>query len=205
MCTMRSAVPKRYAEATLAAFDTSGPGAARAAQAAHRLLDGEIDSLALIGPFGVGKTYLAAAIFREIEAAQYAQFLIAREAWILEAWKPQPRDVPPEWCNVPALIQQLRAEMGTRDRSAFERIQMLGSCRSLVVLDDLGREKISDWAGEAIYTLINGRYERMLATIVTSNLKVEDLIEAGYGAVISRLAEDGVLCELTGRDRRLAG
>jgi DNA replication protein DnaC len=71
------------------------------------------------------------------------------------------------------------------------------------VLDDLGREKVTDWTGEVVYTLVNGRYEAMLPTVVTTNLTRSDLAESAYWPAISRLAEDGALVAIEAEDRRL--
>jgi DNA replication protein DnaC len=79
----------------------------------------------------------------------------------------------------------------------------LASYPGLVVLDDLGREKVTDWTGEVVYTLVNGRYEAMLPTVVTTNLTRSDLAESAYWPAISRLAEDGALVAIEAEDRRL--
>ena len=76
-------------------------------------------------------------------------------------------------------------------------------CAALLVLDDLGREKISDWTGELVYSLINSRYEGRLLTVATSNLTPVELRASGYWTAISRLAEDGALVDITAPDRRL--
>ncbi len=71
------------------------------------------------------------------------------------------------------------------------------------LIDDLGREKVSDWTGETIYTLVNGRYERVLPTIVTTNLTGAELAASVYWPVISRLAEGGELVRIGAADYRL--
>ena len=71
------------------------------------------------------------------------------------------------------------------------------------MLDDLGRERISEWTGELLYVVVNDRYERGLPTIATSNLTVEELVAAGYWPAISRLAQDGRLVEIKAPDQRL--
>jgi DNA replication protein DnaC len=111
----------------------------------------------------------------------------------------------PSWCSIPELIVGLRADMD-RERGArtwSDRLDYLAACVGTVVLDDLGREKVSDWTGEAVYVLVNGRYERKLPTIVTTNLLGPDMATSPYWPVISRLAEDGALVRLDGSDYRL--
>ena len=45
----------------------------------------------------------------------------------------------------------------------------------LLVLDDLGSTKFSEWASSILQILINNRYENLLHTIITCNLTVDDL------------------------------
>lgn len=46
---------------------------------------------------------------------------------------------------------------------------------SLLVLDDLGAAKASDWTEEITYRLVNRRYNHMLPTLITTNLRIGDL------------------------------
>ena len=116
-----------------------------------------------------------------------------------------PQPTYPVWQNVADLVIGLRMEL---DLPGWEReyagtARTLGRWRGLVVLDDLGREKSTDWSGEVIYALCNHRYEQRLPTLVTSNLTPNDLALSPYWPVISRLAEDGELIEITGPDHRV--
>jgi DNA replication protein DnaC len=45
----------------------------------------------------------------------------------------------------------------------------------LLFLDDLGTDKISDWAYQTLYRIINYRYEYLKETIITSNFSLEEL------------------------------
>lgn len=145
----------------------------------------------------------------EEDHAAHVEAVVAwrKEAEEHNALRPKhTRQAAPEWLNVAELIVGLRMEM---DTPADDRDNALTAVRlqrhpALVVLDDLGREKVSDWTGETIYTLVNARYERMLPTLVTSNLTAAELAASPYWPVISRLAEDGALVEITAPDHRLA-
>lgn len=200
---MRSDVPDRYRDRTLDGFDgTVSPSAARALAAAHRVASGESRTLVLVGAPGVGKTHLMAAIFRVASERLMAGWREARAASIAE-FRPVPTMHMPEWCSVPELVVDLRTEMGTDLHAASDRAHRLRSWPALLVLDDLGREKISDWTGELVYTIANARYEAMLPTIASSNLTPADLASSGYWPVVSRLAEDGDLVHVEAPDRRI--
>lgn len=223
-------VPGRYQAATLDGYHPATPTQTEALAAArdvsHRLT-GETRrraSLVLLGTPGVGKSHLAAAICHAVTADLMVPWRIeanrandeydaalARSVGHAPTWNDRPvvRRVPrptlPEWVNVPSLVVDVKAEMHLPDdeqqRTTFAR--SLRSLRTLVVLDDLGRERISEWTGELLYVVVNDRYEAGLPTIATSNLTVEELVAAGYWPAISRLAEDGRLIEVKAHDHRL--
>lgn len=200
---MRSDVPDRYRDRTLDGYDaTVSPSAAEALSAARRVAAGEMRSLVLVGPPGVGKTHLMAAIHRAVSERTLAAWLEARTAAIAE-FRPVPPMQLPEWCSVPELVSDLRTEMGTDLHAASDRALRLRTWPELLVLDDLGREKISDWTGELVYTLVNARYEAMLPTIASSNLPPPELAASGYWPVVSRLAEDGALIRIEAADHRI--
>ena len=63
---------------------------------------------------------------------------------------------------------------------------------SLLVLDDLGKEKPSEWVEETLYEIINARYVRRLPVIITTNVGLK-AVETRYPwngeAIVSRLFE----------------
>lgn len=211
-------VPYRFRDRTLETYKPTTPSQHRALLEARRLVAGEIRSLVLIGPAGVGKTHLAAGALRGHQQREQiaidAEEVEFRRDWNAdldgrEPWRrfTRRRDlrVGPAWQNVAELVSGLRMDMDRdRDERGWgERLEEALAPASLLVLDDLGREKISDWTGELVYSLINGRYEREQSTIATSNMSPAELQASGYWTSISRLAEDGALVEITAPDYRL--
>lgn len=199
-----SVIPERFRERTLEGYQATTRSATKALEAAKRCASGELRNLVLAGPTGVGKTHLAAGIVSEVTARLRAEYVLA------EGLARERNAIPtlpklPEWVNVADAITTLRLEMDMPldDRTAALRLRRLASYPGLVVLDDLGRERSSDWTGEVVYALVNGRYEHMLPTLVTTNLTREDLGKSAYWPSISRLAEDGALVAIEGPDARL--
>jgi len=220
-------VPPRYADATLTGYRTM-TGEQKSAQAAAvamlaSLAAGERASLVLLGTPGVGKSHLAAAVCHveadrllglheaEVDAATdaYQAAMDRRSDAGGGTWNDRPRlrRVPspdlPQWVNVPSLLVDVKAEFGAEEQHRTGFARSLRTRTGLVVLDDLGRERISEWTGELVYVIVNDRYEAGLPTIATSNLTVEELVSAGYWPAISRLAQDGRLVEVKGHDQRL--
>jgi DNA replication protein DnaC len=72
----------------------------------------------------------------------------------------------------------------------------------LVILDDLGRERITDWVAERLYVLVESRYGRRLPTCASSNSTLDQLAAAGYDALVSRLTETCDLVRLSASDYR---
>lgn len=90
-------------------------------------------------------------------------------------------------------------------RGAIDRAASVG----LLVLDDLGAEKATDWAVEQLTRLVDKRVSAGRPLIVTSNLSLGELSGAWGGMpgerLVSRLAGACERIEVTGTDRRLDG
>jgi DNA replication protein DnaC len=74
----------------------------------------------------------------------------------------------------------------------------------LLVLDDLGASKSTEWTEEINYRLVNHRYENELPTLFTSNVPPKELIGVLGMRVASRLVEMTTRVPLDGEDRRRA-
>ena len=82
----------------------------------------------------------------------------------------------------------------------------------LLVIDDLGKEKPTDWAISRLFEIVNARYERMRPIVVTTQYEKGKLTErlARNGdvdtatAIVSRLCETCRTVRFDGEDKRLA-
>jgi DNA replication protein DnaC len=69
--------------------------------------------------------------------------------------------------SVPDLNQQLRPGGPVRVYEYAERCDLL-------ILDDLGAEKLSDWTLEQLYRLIDARVRNRRRTVITTNLPYDE-------------------------------
>ncbi|MGW7397274.1 ATP-binding protein [Streptomyces cyaneofuscatus] len=81
----------------------------------------------------------------------------------------------------------LYAELRPRPGVDSERELAAVSRCPLLILDDLGAAKASDWTEEITYRLINRRYNYELPTLITTNLPIRDLRAHLGDRVTSRL------------------
>ncbi|WP_239934113.1 ATP-binding protein [Streptomyces sp. CBG31] len=72
----------------------------------------------------------------------------------------------------------------------------------LLIIDDLGAAKASEWVEEVTYRLINRRYNYELPTLITTNLAIKDLRAYLGDRVTSRLAQMTTRVEFEPVDRR---
>lgn len=89
-------------------------------------------------------------------------------------------------------------------RPGDDSVRRVRDCQraALLVIDDLGAEKASEWTQERLYSVIDHRYSNCMPLLVTGNLPPRQLAEQTGDRVASRLAEMCAVVAMTGTDRR---
>lgn len=186
---------RRRVEVALKRWQTAAPFRYQDATATHPEITAWADraaadprtagDLLITGTFGTGKTHQAYGALRRIAESGPDRFeMIAITA--------------------PDMYGLLRP--GGSDRGAEYELKRLCTI-PLLLLDDLGTEKISEWTEEATYRLLNERYNECRPLIITSNLPTqskngEDLQDKLGGRIVSRLSQMTTFVEMVGPDRR---
>jgi len=109
--------------------------------------------LVLLGPNGCGKTHLAVAI------ANYRQA----------------KGQPTYFAVVPDLLDRFRSTYSPESRLTYDEVFEKVRSAPLLILDDLGSHTSTPWAQGKLYQILNHRYNARLATVITSNLRLEDI------------------------------
>lgn len=103
--------------------------------------------------------------------------------------------------NTPTFLEELRASYSNKTLEFEDKMDKVMNCR-LLIIDDLGSEKPSEWVTERLYTIINERVSNGLATIYTSNVNLDKLEGTLGSRIVSRIKGSTDIIELTGSDRR---
>lgn len=133
----------------------------------------------LWGPVGTGKTYAAYAIRNKISDM----------------------GITTRFYSAPQMFDLIRDDFDHKDSFNLERILAF---RGILIIDDLGAEKPSDWVSETVFKILNKRYEEMIPTIITSNLELGELAPRFGDRIPSRIAEMCDIIQMTGSDRRIS-
>ena len=75
----------------------------------------------------------------------------------------------------------------------------------LLIIDDLGIERSTEYALEQVYAVIDERYKAGLPVIITTNLTMEELrrpADVAHARIYSRVLEMCTPVQITGEDRR---
>lgn len=138
--------------------------------------------LVLAGSYGLGKTHLALAAGRR--SLRY----FAEKAAEKSRSTVYSGSSPVKFISSSEMIQAIRDSYGSD--SEDEKTLMNGYKRAkLLIIDDLGTEKASEWQQEKMYLVLNHRYNELLPTIITTNLSGSELTKHISPRVVDRMTE----------------
>lgn len=109
------------------------------------------------------------------------------------------------YLNTPEFLERLRKSMNNQDLDLDKLLEELTNAETspkLILLDDIGAEKSSEWVQERLYSLINFRVSNGLATLFTSNFSAEELEQRVGYRTYSRIIGCAKPIHFTGKDHR---
>ncbi len=148
----RAQIPVRYAGCTLESYRPA-PELFLALNTARRFVEvypGERDGTGLLftGSVGVGKTHLATAITQKL---------------ILE------KGVPALFCDYRELLKSITHSYNAHVQTTELEVLAPVFDAEVLVLDELGAAKPSEWVWETVAHILNSRYNNKRTTIITTN------------------------------------
>ena len=149
-------IPARYQHCELADYDPNFSGAntslASARLAAGRFVEEyplEKTGLLFTGSIGVGKTHLAVGIIRELIVG---------------------KGVPCLFCDYRELLKEIQNSYNPSVSATEMSILRPVFDTEVLVLDELGAAKPSEWVWDTVSLVLNTRYNDVRTTIITTNL-----------------------------------
>lgn len=124
------------------------------------------NGLIITGKSGVGKTHLATAILNKLTEKNML-VLMGRLILLLD------------------VIKDTFKDFSSKEKDIIE----LYSKVDMLIIDDLGTERISSWALEKLYTIIENRNENKLPILVTTRFNKESLLDRFYQSDDEELSE----------------
>ena len=176
----------RYAHASFDPHPKSNPEQAKDARGIKKaMIDalGQRRNIYLFGGQGNGKTYAAAALVREA----HRQF------------------IPAVMVDCVDLINTITARMKSEDGYQGMLDQLASAEIEILVIDDLGKQRRTDFANDKMWEIINGRYQQQLMTVATSNYTPSEIAAQGepWPKLMDRLQEDAIILKMQGESLRV--
>jgi DNA replication protein DnaC len=163
----RSGIPKRYEHCSLESYETGFAGADRtlwaAQMRARKFVEGypletSDTGLMLVGSVGVGKTHLAVGILRGLITDRGATGL---------------------FCDYRDLLKQVQNSYNLSVAATEMEVLRPVFEAEILVLDELGASKPSEWVWDTVAHILNTRYNERRTTIITTNFANEAPLTPG--------------------------
>jgi len=191
---------------------------AAAHEACQKVARGDAEGVFLLGPVGVGKTHLLIGLLRafvehrvpkeeeaDLVEVPHIRELVERQGEGIEDAPPvllDPRershDPEVEFWPMLDLVSELRSEIKAGELELSRRCRMC----DLLVIDDLGAERATDFVREELDRIVDWRYRDRRPIAVATNLEDREIVEKYGWRAISRWTESCERVRMEGPDYR---
>lgn len=155
----RAGIPAKYRAATFDTFQAYNDSLAHARRVTQHWADSYPElprragdtagrGLVLIGPAGVGKTHLVAVLLKQVMTRTGCRGL---------------------FYSTKDLLRLIRGSYNAETKTTEAQVLDPVLTCELLVLDDLGEERVTDWVAEMMNTIVNTRYNTCRPIICTTN------------------------------------
>ena len=134
----------------------------------------------IYGDTGVGKTFLTHCIAKE---------LLDRSFFVL-------------YFTSFDLFDLLSKNTFQKDRQSADMASFIYDC-DLLIIDDLGTELTNSFVSSQLFCCINERIMNKKATIISTNLTMEDFLDTYSERTFSRVSSNYTMIKLIGNDIRI--
>ena len=156
------------------------------------MLIGRPNGLYITGPVGSLKTHASVAVMW----AYLELMTVSRTAGVERA-------AFPLFVSVFSLLKHVRATFSKRGPDTEDLVIQRYQRAPLLVLDDIGVEKTTEWSLQTLHDIIDHRWSHRRFTVITGNLSLADLEGRLTDRIVSRIVGMCRVIATCGPDRRL--
>lgn len=174
------------------------------------LLDKKPDGLLLIGGVGSGKTFMVSSVVNNIVDQKYEKNILWSKTPTDDYLRRMSHDY--NWflnciddvcfISVTELFEKLKTSIASQETWFYDKMMQHLKTVELLVLDDLGAEKSSEWTKSVLFEIIDYRYNELLPILVTTNCPPKELKEKIGDRNFDRLREICTLVSVTTESQR---
>lgn len=103
--------------------------------------------------------------------------------------------------NINKFFSDIKSSFGSEDSERFSNDSI--EDRSIMLIDDLGIEKQTEWTNSEFHKLIDFRYLNLIPTFFSSNYSISEISERMGDRIASRIVEMCNIIKIEGNDKRL--
>ncbi len=141
----------------------------------------DYQNLVFYGNVGTGKTFLSCCIAKELMETGFSV----------------------TYCSADKLFKDLvDLRFGDDRNEYFSFIEDMNQC-DLLIIDDLGTEAITERVKADLFTCLNNRDLSKKATLISTNLTLDELNRRYSERIFSRVSSHFTFCKFEGRDIRM--